>query len=77
MGLPGTFAQPPPGTECRGLAMAGDTPVLWALRGHSHGTQGTRSVRQSHMRPHKAAESPLVLVPPAVGDACAVAKEHV
>lgn len=59
------------------VAAAGDRLACWALQGQSHDTQGTRSVGYSRVHPHRVAESLLVLVPPVVGDACTVAKEHV
>lgn len=56
------------------MATGRDTPELWALQGHP---VAQRAAGQSGRAPCAHTGSPLVPVPAAVGDACAVAKEHV
>lgn len=66
----------PPALTAMGSHIWGH-PCALGTAGAPNGTEGTRSVWQSRVCPRRAARSPLVPVPAAVGDACAVAKEHV
>lgn len=54
--LPGTSGQQPPGTDSHGQPRLGTS----LCSGHCGGTEGSWSVWQSHVCPHRAAGSPLV-----------------